>query len=362
MPLRKDILARFSGESDGRPLYLPDLTLWYGWHRGRGTLPERWADASLPRIARDLGVPVWLTAQPWRVESPGVDIRTTEQDGERVTTTETSAGTLTARWTLGPDGAWWQTEYPVKVAGDLEAAMEIVRARTYTLDAGEQEGLCAEVGEDGVLAIEIPSRPYADLVQEFLGWSEGLMLLMDAPPAIPEMVAVLEEKLQHLVREVAQLPGCIVLSPDNLDGQFLSPMAFEEYLTESYRLTAQTLHAHDKRLLVHVGGPARRLLSPLAASGVDGVEGVAGPPQGDASPADAREIVGPVFTLWGGIPQEFLHDLHDLQAFEDAVVQAARDARGDGRMLLGVADRVPVDAELSRLEAIPSLIERTLSG
>jgi hypothetical protein len=30
----------------------------------------------------------------------------------------------------------------------------------------------------------------------------------------------------------------------------------------------------------------------------------------------------------------------------------------DSRMILGVADRVPVDAEVSRLEAIPSLVER----
>jgi hypothetical protein len=30
-------------------------------------------------------------------------------------------------------------------------------------------------------------------------------------------------------------------------------------------------------------------------------------------------------------------------------------------MLLGVADRVPVDAELGRLEAIPALVERAWS-
>jgi hypothetical protein len=29
---------------------------------------------------------------------------------------------------------------------------------------------------------------------------------------------------------------------------------------------------------------------------------------------------------------------------------------------LGVADRVPVEAELSRLEAIPELVKKTLSG
>jgi hypothetical protein len=31
-------------------------------------------------------------------------------------------------------------------------------------------------------------------------------------------------------------------------------------------------------------------------------------------------------------------------------------------MILGVADRVPVDADLNRLEAIPSLVEKARSG
>mgnify|MGYP000352617347 CR=1 FL=1 len=32
MTPQANILSRFSGTSDGRPFYLPDLTLWYRWH------------------------------------------------------------------------------------------------------------------------------------------------------------------------------------------------------------------------------------------------------------------------------------------------------------------------------------------
>jgi hypothetical protein len=95
---------------------------------------------------------------------------------------------------------------------------------------------------------------------------------------------------------------------------------------------------------------------------VDGIEGVAGPPQGDVSLAQAREIAGPDLTLWGGIPQDFLVDMHSKEEFEAVVIQAVQEARGDSRMIVGVADRVPVDAELGKLEAIPALIEQALSG
>ena len=47
MPLKADILARFSGAGRDHPFYLPDLTLWYEWHKSKGTLPDAWKDFSL---------------------------------------------------------------------------------------------------------------------------------------------------------------------------------------------------------------------------------------------------------------------------------------------------------------------------
>jgi hypothetical protein len=360
MTLKADILDRLLGQADQQPFFLPDLTLWYAWHQRRGTLPAGWEDYSLPQVARALGAPIWLVARPWRVETPGVAIDTTEKDGKRVIHSETSAGTMVARWTLGPAGDWWQTEYPVKTKADLAAALELVQARAYVLDGDDLTRLEATVGEEGVLAIEIPRRPYSDLLHEFLGWSEGLFLVDE--PTVDEIVATLESKLQDLVHAVAGLPGHVVLSPDNLDGQFIPPPTFQTYLADSYRVTADVLHQHKKHLVVHVGGPIRHLLSPLAEAGVDGIEGIAGPPQGDVSLAQAREIAGPDITLWGGIPQDFLLDTHDRGRFEAVVVQAAQEAKGDSRMILGVADRVPVDAELCRLEAIASLATDGGSG
>jgi hypothetical protein len=347
MTLQADILSRFSGRSDGRPLYLPDLTLWYRWHRDRGTLPEPWAGYSLPQVARAIGVPAWQVVRPWRAETPGVHSETIEGDEERVTRWETPAGTLTARWTIGPDGDWWQAGHLVQSEADLAAAVELARARTYVLDPAALAPVQAEVGEEGVVALEIPRRPYSDLLHDFLGWGEGLLLLGE--PAVAEILAALEDALQALVAQVARLPGSILFSLDNLDGQYISPRAFEQHLAPSYARTAETVHAQGKYLLVHAGGPVRRLLPLLAAAGVDGVEGVAGPPQSDATLAEARALAGPAFTLWGGIPQDVLLETYDRAAFEAAVRQAAQEADEDPRAILGVADRVPVDAGVDRI-------------
>lgn len=350
---RTAILSRFSGDASS-PLYLPDLTLWYRWHRDRGTLPQPWRDMSLPQVARAMGVPIWLPLRPWRVETPGARIEKVEDENSRTTIWETSAGTLTARWVIGPDGDWWQAELPVKSAADLDAALALAQATTYLLDTADLAEQAAEVREDGILALAVPRSPYSDLLHDYLGWGEGLFYLGE--PQVAEILGILQAKLDRLVKEVAALPGDVVLMPDNLDGQYISPYAFEQHLRAGYTRTAETAHRYDKRLVVHIGGPVRHLLAPLAACGIDALEGIAGPPQSDASLAEARQLAGPTLTLWGGIPQDLLLPTHDQASLEAAVQQAAQEAGQDGRILIGVADRVPVDADLDRLCALPSLI------
>jgi hypothetical protein len=301
-----------------------------------------------------MGVPIWFPVRPWRLESEGVEIEITRQQDERLVYWQAPSGQLRARWILGPDGDWWQTEYPVKGRADLQAALEAIEARRYVLEPAALEQAELLVDHDGIVALEIPRRPYSDLLHEFLGWSEGLMLL--AEPEVEQALHCLEEKLQLLVAKVADLPGDMVLSPDNLDGQFISPRMFKKHLAGSYRETTKALHAAGKHVLVHVGGPIRHLVQPLAEAGIDGIEGIAGPPQSNVTLYEAREISGPDLTLWGGIAQDMLDSTYDQDMFLAAVAQAVREAGKDSRMILGVADKIPVNASLDRLKALPQII------
>ena len=357
MSLRSDILTRFTGEGGAAPLFLPDLTLWYEWHRERGTFPAGWGDITLPQAARHLNAPIWAVARPWQVNTPGIPTAVETTNEERIIRQETPFGTLTTRFTRGPDGDWWLTEYPVKSADDLPALRALVVARAYTPDETRLAALREVVGEDGVIALELPMRAYSDVLHAFLGWSEGLMLFAgDGRPALLEIMAILEQKAQVLAEQVAALAGDLLLAPDNLDGQYISPRVFRDHFAASYRQSAEAAHRHGKPLVVHVGGPIRKILPLLAEAGVDGVEGIAGPPQSDATLADARQLAGPRITLWGGIPQDLLQDIHAPEAFEAGVAEALRQAAGDARMILGVADRVPVDADFARLQALLGLL------
>ena len=67
-------------------------------------------------------------------------------------------------------------------------------------------------------------------------------------------------------------------------------------------------------------------------------------------------IFMPDLTLWGGIPQDFLVKTYSEKQFETAVLEAARQAMEDNRVILGVADRVPVNSEFVRLKDTAPLI------
>jgi hypothetical protein len=335
------------------PRFLLDLSLWHAWHAARGTLPSRWKGLDLPGVCAALDTPCFRTVKPWRAELDGIRETTERTDSERILRWETAHGALVSRWTLGPDGDWWQAEYPVKTRDDLAAAREVAEARRYvvTPDVALDAPLDAAAPAGGdIIAMELPQRPWSELFHAFLGWSEGLMLFLEEPNALQGIVEPLEGALESLVTGVAALPSAVVLCPDNLDGQFISPSAFDEHLAPSYAKSAAKLHARGKRLVVHVGGPVRKLLPGLAGSRIDCVHGVCGAPQGDASLAEARSASGSGMTLWGGIAQDYLLENRTRAEFEAAVEAAFQQAGADPEAIIGVADRVPVDAIAERLE------------
>jgi hypothetical protein len=334
------------------PSFLPDLTYWHAWHSSRDTLPERWKRMDLPSICRELGVPEWRTVRPWRLELRGIPVERRQDAEQKTVAWRTGSATLTARWVLGPDGDWWQAEYPVKSAADFGAAAEILAARSYI---PEPSGIANAEGPGVIAALEMPRSPLAELFHTFLGWSEGMMLFLEEPDVVKGLLEILDGKVRHLQAEIARMPGNRAISPDNLDGRFVAPAMFADSLAPLYAYAAETLHAEGKDFVVHVGGPIGSLLPGLVGCGVDCAEGICGAPQGDTTLADARAACGPGMALWGGIPQDVLLATHTQAEFETGVQAAFADATGDAQAVVGVADRVPVDALPERLVELARL-------
>ena len=349
MTTRETLISKFSSNPDSRPVFLPDLRIWYDWQKENSLLPDRWNNSSLDDICRDMHIPILRFVRPWRAESVH-PIVTAEDAGQKTTTIELNGRKLTSRWTRGPDGDWWQTEYPVKTADDLKAVLEYVESGTYQFEFDSAAAARDEVANDGVVAVDLPARPFSWLMLEMLGWSEGLMLLLDEEDIIKTIVETAEKKLQQLIDDLSKCAETIFYSPDNLDGQFVSPPYFSEYLSESYLKSTQTLHENGKHLMVHAGGPVGSLLTAVSKAGIDAVAGICGPPQGDTPLKEAREKTGTELVLVGGIPQDCLLPSVEIAELEKALDLTIAEAENDSRIIISIADHVPIDADISRLE------------
>ena len=74
--------------------------------------------------------------------------------------------------------------------------------------------------------------------------------------------------------------------------------------------------------------------------------------------AEVMRGMGPTTTVWGGIPAITLLDESMDEPTFDAYLDDLFDSIGTGeRLILGVSDNVPPDANLTRLERIKERIE-----
>jgi hypothetical protein len=164
---------------------MPDLSLWFEWHSKRGTLPEAFRESTLADIAAALNCPAWMVHTPWRLEYDGIDVTREKSETLRVIKYHTKFRVLSEVWSLGPDGDWWQQEYPVKDEDDLDAAEEIVKAMQYRFKPSQPAGVDSNPRVLDV--IQLPKTPYSDMLHAMMGWSDGLMLMMAEEDRLTEL-------------------------------------------------------------------------------------------------------------------------------------------------------------------------------
>ena len=349
---QKLLISKLENSGSVEPLFIPDLRLWYRWHSDHDSLPFTSSDESLSDICSQIGVPEWKTVKPWNPESPGAEVENEQTDSEQRRSITVAGKTLTSSWTLGPDGDWWQAEYPAKSVEDLETVRNYVERRNFVPDLQAFSSVKSELAERGIVAIELPAEPFAWLMLEIIGWSEGLMLLMDAEEIVKSIIEISRKQIVSLVENLsASTSGEIFFSSDNLDGQFISPSYFDDFLAEGYRDVAGTVKKRGGFLLTHCGGPAGRLLGPLNEAGVSGVAGICAPPQGDTSLAEARERAKEL-ALWGGIAQNYLLPTDSTEDLDRSIDDAISFSGTDPGVIIGIADHVPLEADPDRLRRI----------
>lgn len=357
------LLATFRGEPCDQVPWFADLTYWYSGRQAYGTLPERYAGDGVALLYSDLNVGCHehMLAFCCRAEYDEVDItqQVHEAGGERklVTRWSTPVGTIEQVQQWEPLSATWAyRQYPVATVDDLRVLRFVHEHEHLTPDYTAQERQIALFGEWGV-ASSIPRRtPFANLAVIWMGVTNTVYAMHDAPAEFEATLEVLDRADDPVYEAIAGSPAPLVYFGENITGELVSPRIFARYYAPYYARRVPECHAAGKFIFVHVDGTFRRVLGPLAATGVDCAQSLTPAPVGDVEIAEMRELAGPDLILWGGLPAVLFSPIYPEQVLRDCVAECLRCYRDDPRFMLCVCDQVPPDADLERVAMVSEIV------
>ncbi len=385
MTHRARMLAAIRGESTDQLPWVPRLDLWAIAQQARGTLPPALAGLDTAGLADALGTGCHAVRAdftrprdrrelmlrglgfdnhpdyPFRVELRGLPV-TFDHDAENVRTRITTpAGDVVLHLELTREMARngisipFVHSYAVRTPDDLEAVAQVFEHLVVTPTPGAYADFRRRIGDRGLAIANGPiaASPLHLLLHELMPMEQFFYLYADERGRLLDLARRLEPFYEALLAAVRQCDAEAVFWGANYDQDLTWPPFFAEEITPWLQRVARDLHAAGKLLLTHCDGENQRLLPLYPACGFDIAESVCPAPMTRCTLAELRRGFGPHTTVWGGIPSVVLLDTEmDEAAFDRYLDAVMRESAQGSRLILGVSDNVPPDANLARLAEI----------
>ena len=390
MTHRERILAAMRGQKTDRLPWAPRMDLWCIALRARNALPARFAGMDTAGIARTLDVgchavradytlardPADLALRglgvdnhpdyPYRVELRNLpmDFR---HDAENLwTEIRTPAGPVhmhlqqSAEMTRAGISLPFVHDYAIHSAADFEAVAQVFEHLEVIPTPQNYAAFQRRVGNQGVAVANgsIGASPMHLILHDLVAMDQFFYLYVDERAALEE----LGERMKPFF--LAQLEAQAICSAEvafwggNYDQNLTWPPFFAEQIAPWLQRVGQRLHASGKLLLTHTDGENGDLMPLYGACGFDVAESVCPHPMTKSSLAEIREGMGAGIAVWGGLPSvAFLDDSMDMESFEAYGATLFGELGGGRRLVLGVADNLPPDADMTRLARVQEWVE-----
>lgn len=389
MTERERMLAAIAGRPADRIPFAPRMDLWYIAHRARGTVPARFAGCNTVEMAQILGVACHAVGAdftlsggrdvalrglgidnhrdyPYRVELQGLPMQS-DDDGEHLRTRiRTSLGEvfthLQCTGQMARDGISlpFVNAYAITSPGDFDAVAEVFEHLRVIPTPESYAQFSARVGDRGIAVARGPiaASPMHLILHELVAMDRFFYLYHDVRDALHRLCERMTPFFESLLEALATCDAEVVFWGANYDQDLTWPPFFQAEIAPWLRRVADRLHASGKYLLTHCDGENEALLPLYPACRFDVAESVCPSPMTRCSLAQLRAALSPGAAVFGGIPSVcLLPGSMDEARFEAYLDQVFADlGQGDG-LIFGVADNVPPDADLSRIQRIAERIE-----
>lgn len=390
MTHRERMLAALQGKPTDLIPWAPRMDLWCIANRERGTLPVEFEGLDTPGMADALGVACHAVRAdftrdrrpedyalrglgienqpdaPYRVELHDLPMEFHHEGNIYRTRIRTSAGeisfTLSQTAAMRRDGISipYVQEFAIRSVNDFAAMAEIFEHLEVIPTPEAYADFRQRVGERGlaVAYASLGASPMHGIFHDMVSQEEFFYLYEDDRAALTELAQRMEPFYDRTLEAAVHSSAEAFYWGSNYDQGLTPPRFFQAEITPWLQRAADRAHAAGKLLLTHTDGENQLLLPLYPACRFDIAESVCPQPMTRNTLQEVREGMGPHVTVWGGIPSvALLKDQMDEAAFEHYLDELFGSLGTGERLILGVADNVPPDADLTRLHRIKERVE-----
>jgi hypothetical protein len=245
----------------------------------------------------------------------------------------------------------WVQEFFLKTPEDYRVMEYIIRNMRIVLWSQSFIDTENQLGDNGITLIGMGRTPMQTIMVDYVGLEEFAFHLADG---FPELFSLQEALLDQLIERsciIAKGPGRYVSLLENLTSECWGPDRFAKYHIPVYEKIIPILHAGGKRVYSHCDGKLKCLAGLLNQTGIDGIESLTPPPEGDMTYGEAREAMpGKVF--WANINvSDYSLPPEELRK---RVIEFVHQASPDGHSL---AFEISEDCPPNWRESIPVVLE-----
>lgn len=382
------MLATIRGEPTDQIPWAPRMDLWYIAQRARGTVPVQFANMNMVEVATQLDVACHAIGAdftlpggrdnslrglgidnhqdyPYRVELQGLPLESSD-DGENLQTRiHTPAGELFLHLyrsqSMARDGISlpFVKSYAIHTVNDLEAVAQIFEHLAVIPTPDSYRAFQERIGDRGIAVARGPvaASPMHLILHELVAMDQFFYLYHDEPDAIHRLTERMEPYFEACLDALVACEAEVVFWGANYDQDLTWPPFFQKEIAPWLKKVSDRLHAAGKLVLTHTDGENKKLLPLYPACDFDVAESFCPMPMTKTTLAEMLHGLRPKITVFGGIPSvALLESAMSDQAFDQYLDTLFASIGAGDHLILGVADNVPPDAKLARLETIKQRI------
>jgi hypothetical protein len=390
MTHKERIFACLAGKPADRIPYAPRLDLWYAANKRAGTLPQKYRNASLIEITRDLDVgyhgiiprykdmhspdegihnPLGIFnhwSMPIKTVLRNVKFSVETKCDETIVEYTTAVGKIRTAALYDENmkkagiSVSHISEFAVKSHEDYKAVACLFRNAEVVPNYAGYNEFAGMVGQDGLAAgkMSVGGSPLHFMLHELMPLELFFFELADHPDELLECAAAIGGYIERAVEVTAKSPAEVIYFGANFDAMVTNPTFFKEHILPFLKVNGAKLQAKGKYVLSHTDGENTGLLGLYLESGIDIADSICPAPMTKLSLRSIKDVLGSRITIMGGIPSIcLLKDAVSDTDFEAFMESFFKSIGNGSRLIAGIADTTPPDADFKRIERIRDLIE-----